>query len=830
MTRDEVAWTPHLLAVMEAVRGVSTPPPAIDAGAARGRVREAIEAHRAEWEVAIAAGSPESAACREVLAWLHRREPLAPHDVVVAGTLIGMASHALPDAPIAHGDDALAWIAATRGLAFAVRAAIAGLGTQPWHAWEQQLVGLVRPEQQYWLRPRDGFHVPNGRTRVGHFALLRARVAAATTDEHGVAVETARELYACAARDEERAALAYAFPGEGGWADALLVQDPVRHAVLVTSTRVPGLVLAAATASADQDIFLAPDEDSASGRAAAVLAMAGTSPPVLDALVRLVDGTGRPPLRRGVLRALACVRSLDAFLRLAARVHRDDAAEALEEARRGAPGLAMGALAEIVATGRAPDDAPSLLRRWITRHGDGGALREGLSPAARSLLDDLKAANVETPASDDEVPDALRARGSAAPAAALEVTTSVDRFAWPPRLRESLPTDDRAALAAERGEALTAAVLLDLGLPAGLEGATDDVIAQACRAGAAKEPPRHMLGVAALPERLALGILRHTPSKRWARATLLAGLGACVARFELCIVDDVLRLARDVPDPCLTLVLPYRVARAAPVVARGLASRARRADAEAWLRQDPALAAAGLLEDALIGSGKGREASIEALRWLARAGHADVVIATARRAGAEAAVRALLEGRPLANASAAPALPAFAAPDRLPPVRLTKGPRLAPAHLESLLHGLRSSQLDDPAAAVVAARGACTPASLAALAWSLFTGWLVAGGSTADRWAMDALAHLGDDTCADALAERIGRWPREHAAHRVQHALDVLAAIPGEATLRALVHLAGAGVTASLRKGAASRALIVAARRGVPLGAGPALDEAPPGD
>ena len=80
-------------------------------------------------------------------------------------------------------------------------------------------------------------------------------------------------------------------------------------------------------------------------------------------------------------------------------------------------------------------------------------------------------------------------------------------------------------------------------------------------------------------------------------------------------------------------------------------------------------------------------------------------------------------------------------------------------------------------------REACTPQSLGAFAWDLFSVWLAAGAPSKDGWAMRAIGWIGDDECARKLTALIRKWPGESAHARAVTGLDVLADIGSDVAL-----------------------------------------------
>jgi hypothetical protein len=108
---------------------------------------------------------------------------------------------------------------------------------------------------------------------------------------------------------------------------------------------------------------------------------------------------------------------------------------------------------------------------------------------------------------------------------------------------------------------------------------------------------------------------------------------------------------------------------------------------------------------------------------------------------------------PAKNAS----LPSWAAPRRLPPV--TVGEHcLSDAMVDRLLHALKLSPRGLPAPLVAAVKEHADRASLEAFAWRLFELWDEEHGPRRDRWALNALAHLGGDATALKLTPLIRAW------------------------------------------------------------------------
>jgi hypothetical protein len=133
--------------------------------------------------------------------------------------------------------------------------------------------------------------------------------------------------------------------------------------------------------------------------------------------------------------------------------------------------------------------------------------------------------------------------------------------------------------------------------------------------------------------------------------------------------------------------------------------------------------------------------------------------------------RALLDPRPVATAQSdgRKPLPEFANPAALPALE----------HVDAvdLLHALRGSTIAKPHPIVIEARAVEDASRLGAFANALFEQWLVDNASSLDAWAMNAIAHIGDDASARALAARVLEWAKKSQNNRARAGVDVLAAL-----------------------------------------------------
>lgn len=790
-----IAWTDEVRRTMEAVRGVSIAPPLADADDTWKKLRKRADDLESYWRNVLASAE-HGALFAAAFARLGEASPAAPSDPALEGAILSIAEYAKHQHNPSYLAEAVDRLVTLSGLPFALRAVVAQIDT--------------------WVPPSDKPQVArrtslpdwsHGRRYLSPFDHLRLRAATADDAAYAAALDVARELHRDAPNDLTRAALAYMFPGENGWADAILQAGSLPRAeALVTATRSADvLARAIGAARGGYHLLTQHTEEGSAARFAAILALAGTSKPVLDALFAFYDKLGGSEYERGASSVLGLVDTHDALVGLVSRAEKKDIQIALGQAIERSPALAVPALSEVaVSRARSADIARQLLATTLRKGVEGlDAIIADLPEAQRKLVEAVRASTEPVAsASAEEVPEALvkprwlGAKKKAVASIEIAAPPHVDAFAWPKGVREALPRDVHGENAGRHGDPVEI-ILGWLDLPKTLKDQVDEsVIATAC--GSTHER-RRWGGIAAgfgiLPEALALAILKHTPSARWSTHNALSGFSTAVTRFELRIADDVVRLANDLTTHCFALLMPYDIARAAPVVARAYAELKKlRSDAERWLRLHPSAAIAGLLPAAVGKASKARTHAETALRFLAGEGHRDAILAAAKTAGALEQTIAVLDFDPLDLYPAKiPPLPAFADPGKLTAPVLTakdgrRGGALPPDAVRNLVTMLAISLVDGPYAGLEIAKQTCTKASLAAFAWDVFTGWLLSGASSKEQWAMNALAHLGDDECARKLAAKVREWPGESAHARAVSGLDVLAAMGTDV---ALMHLHG---------------------------------------
>ncbi|SDT79752.1 DUF4132 domain-containing protein [Actinoplanes derwentensis] len=257
-----------------------------------------------------------------------------------------------------------------------------------------------------------------------------------------------------------------------------------------------------------------------------------------------------------------------------------------------------------------------------------------------------------------------------------------------------------------------------------------------------------------------------------------------LARYQADAVPALVAAAKRTPVAGAPVLLPAATAEVALLMAGWLAkSRAIRTTALAWFARHPAFAARALIPIAVGKVGKTRTEAEAALRVLPR----DEVLTAAAGHGPEAVAAAeeILAVDPVTILpKVIPAVPDWANPAVLPPVRLTGGRGTLPADaVRHLLTMLALSRLDGvyPGLPLVAAE--CEPADLAEFAWVLFTEWREAGHPAKASWPLDALGLLGDDETVRRLAPVIRAWPGEGGHTRAVTGLDVLATIGTDVAL-----------------------------------------------
>jgi len=251
--------------------------------------------------------------------------------------------------------------------------------------------------------------------------------------------------------------------------------------------------------------------------------------------------------------------------------------------------------------------------------------------------------------------------------------------------------------------------------------------------------------------------------------------------------------------PALSIVVSPRVA---PFLAELLAKGKKKARAEAWFLDHPEVACIGLVPATVEKNKNVRASAINALRFLTKSGHADVVARVAERYGVS--LDATLEDdRP----SRVPKIPEW----------LDLAKIVSPfdeARTRAIVGLLQISSPQITHSEIVRAK---EQEDLRELAWSVFEQWSAAGEPVKDEWALYALGHLGDDAIVERLQPRIVRWQGRGAAQRAAKGLEVMAMIGTDLAFSHLDRLARKAPTPKLRRAAAAAVGRIAKRLGLSI-------------
>ncbi|MGK5553841.1 DUF4132 domain-containing protein [Actinomadura kijaniata] len=206
--------------------------------------------------------------------------------------------------------------------------------------------------------------------------------------------------------------------------------------------------------------------------------------------------------------------------------------------------------------------------------------------------------------------------------------------------------------------------------------------------------------------------------------------------------------------------------------------------AKAWFCRHGREAARLTVPHALGGPGPLRQHAEEALRFVIRVRGEETVVEAARPYGEEA-VAAVGALNP--HSGPPPEVPGWADTGRLPRVLLRGGRLALPATAtRNLLAMVGASTVREPYPGLKQVAELLDPASLAELAWALYT-----AERDARRWASDgvryALLSWGDDRTADRLAPVVEAWNKSYVRDRDgRSALDLFARLGTDGALRHL--------------------------------------------
>lgn len=298
-----------------------------------------------------------------------------------------------------------------------------------------------------------------------------------------------------------------------------------------------------------------------------------------------------------------------------------------------------------------------------------------------------------------------------------------------------------------------------------------------------------------------------------------ARVQAVLARYGGAVGDRVVaHLVRNVKLGAL--MGPVLSPEAARIAAHWFANvKSAQGHAAAWLDRHGAAAATLLVPGALDRSKTRRAPAEAALLRIAETHGAEAVLDAAAAYGepARAGIAALLEAGPAdLLPDRVPDPGKWFDPTMLPQVLLRGGEAALPE--SSLRHvavvlGMGVGMPDDPRLAVVAET--CDRDSLRGFSWTVFEQWIAGGAPAADRWALGALRHFGDDGTVARLTPLVKEWPGQSQHHRAVAGLQVLGGIGSEAALRAMQHISQRAKFKAIKAEAAHQMKIIAAGLGL---------------
>lgn len=326
-----------------------------------------------------------------------------------------------------------------------------------------------------------------------------------------------------------------------------------------------------------------------------------------------------------------------------------------------------------------------------------------------------------------------------------------------------------------------------------------------------------------LPEPLALAFWE-TPRLAFRSYVVWAFTGPqMLSRFGERALPGLLKLGEAKLAVALEAASRTDASEVAPMAARAFLRPRPKKDkalAARWLRRHWRTALTRLIPDAVGAPGDARDAAEAVLRWLVREEpKAAVELPALVAAYAETepriseAIEQVLSRDPFAQYPAKIAsLPAWFAPGAFSRPRLRDGGAFPDEAIAALAEMLSFSTPDAVYAGVAMTKEICTPQSLGAFAWDLFSVWLASGAPSANSWAINALAWIGDDACARKLAAVIRRGIGGTSS-RMNAALDALAGMGSDVALMNLSYLAERGRSKALQMKALEKIAAVAENR-----------------
>ncbi|MDA1385733.1 MULTISPECIES: DUF4132 domain-containing protein [Glycomyces] len=290
-------------------------------------------------------------------------------------------------------------------------------------------------------------------------------------------------------------------------------------------------------------------------------------------------------------------------------------------------------------------------------------------------------------------------------------------------------------------------------------------------------------------------------------------LQAVLARFGASVADQVVTFLA-AKSKLGALLGPIRSPGAAEAAANWFAKRPSAKEfGAAWLDRHGAAAAELLVPNALGPKKSLREPAEAALRYLADVLGRDAVLNAAKVYGedAHAGILALLEAGRDNLPDRVPEPGDWFDTTRLPQVLLQDHrfglPETAMRHA-AVIMAIAVDTSKDPRLEELGET--CDRESLREFSWAVFEQWLANGAPSADRWALAALAHFGDDETVARLTPLIKAWPGQNQHRRAVAGLQVLGGIGSEAALRAMQHISQRAKFKAIKAEAAQQIQVIA--------------------
>ncbi|MEY9864448.1 hypothetical protein ABH935_010107 [Catenulispora sp. GAS73] len=515
-----------------------------------------------------------------------------------------------------------------------------------------------------------------------------------------------------------------------------------------------------------------------------------------------------PDILQRLLFLIACTASTDAIHYLLDNVDKKYYTAAIQTAAENFPRRALRVLAD-AALRDTPRGlaAANLLRLHILANDElARAELPNLTPAARELVEKIRAANVRVPEADPDTLPTLFVSppwlSNAKPAKPVVITGLV------------APTE--AALVWQDGERERWAPPPIVTNPHWTLESWEDIAARISATKSARWYADSHFAVEA-PEDLVRTVLPIWEPDSWQAETWIPRL---VERFGAEALPPILHLARSEPASGSFYLAPFAASEAALLAADWLSRlKTARPYALEWLTRHPAVAARTLIPVALGKAGKARSAAELTVRTLAARGFAAEITEAAAAHGdvvAQAVAAIVADDGTLTLPKVMPVIPDWADPRSLPQV-LLKGRQTAlpEQSVRYLLLMLAVSKPSEPYAGLETVREICDPASLADFVAALFENWRGVDYPAKESWAFDASRWFGGDDVVRRLSPMIRLWPGENGHQRAVAGLDVLADIGGDTALMHLYDISQKVKFKALKERAAQRVTEIADELGL---------------